>query len=100
MDQRIPLPVPYYELEYGVFNEIIKEHFGLKEFEVVAAEEGRNDSSLTFTAKKGANYDYDRKGVEEVKSGGNYTFKTAALVNDLADRDIIPEGKYVIDICW
>jgi hypothetical protein len=87
-----------HRMDYDDFERIVKEVYG-HEFSLVAAEELGNDQSWTASVKKGDSR-FFVAAIQNFKKTGDYQYKAAAILHDLVERDYLPEGDYVIDICW
>lgn len=85
-----------YELE-----RFIKEHYpAAKMYSFVADQEARNDSQHRFRVKKEPLDEYDQKRVADFSAGQVEAQMTSCLLSDLCNRDLIPEGTYVVSVCW
>jgi len=91
--------VSYFEVDYHDFNKFIKSVYG-QQFEIVADQELGNDSQATFTAKKESLDEYDAEQIETFKATGDGSYLAHTIFTDLANRDLIPEGEYLIEVCW
>lgn len=69
-------------------------------YDIVSDQETKNDSICRFIVKKEPLDDYDQEQLDNWKSGTDYDFMTAIILNDLCNRGIIDSGKYYINICW
>lgn len=64
------------------------------------------DVSKSYTFEDGERVDtgvlddYDQKQLDEWKISGNGHFITTILLEDMANRGLIMEGKYNIDVRW
>jgi hypothetical protein len=84
---------------YSEFNRFVASVYGHR-FEIVADQELSNDSQATFTAKKEALDEYDQERIDEFAATGKYSYLTHTIFTDLANRDLIPEGEYLVEVCW
>ena len=82
--------------DYNDVEDIIREEYDMLDYSLVASEECGNDQSLTFSVKKGSNDAYDKEEIADK----NWLYNTSLYLNDLADKDIIEEGEYLVRICW
>lgn len=92
--------VSVHEVDYNDLDDFISFTYGTS-FEVVADQEMSNDSSKVMTVKKARLNKWDAEVFETVKTDG--CFRTGSLypiMTDLCNRDLIPEGKYVIRVSW
>jgi hypothetical protein len=87
--------VEYIEVDYDVLEELIKKTYSLPDdYCIIAYNEWSNDSSYPLTAKKNNIDKYGRKELD-----GNST-SLRLLMDDMADQEIIEEGKYLVNVCW
>lgn len=85
-------------VDYRELEEFIQDTYGFQ-YEVVAAEECGNDTSLAFTV--GTNFDNnDALLFEEMRQGIWHPYRTHMLLTKLASEGKIPTGKYIVEICW
>lgn len=87
--------VQYYDLE-----EFINKVYQVKDYSLVADEEGNNDTSMTYNVAKEEIDAYDMKKLNDFKEGRYVMYVTRTILIDLCNRDLIPEGEYVINISW
>ena len=79
----------------------VSAHYNLSgRWSFVADQECGNDSSHTFNVEKEELDEYDAEKIAELKAGKNPSFVTQALLTDFCNQDLIPEGKYIINVCW
>lgn len=91
----------YYTLDYNEFEKIIQSVYGISEFSIVADMELMNDISVTYVVKKEPHDGYDTKKLEKfIATNGNVMYMTRTLLTDLCNKDVIPEGDYLIKISW
>jgi hypothetical protein len=69
-------------------------------FELVPDQELSNYSSKEITVKKEELRDYEQTKLDEFIQTGKGTGLFYILMKDLANRDLIPVGPYVIKIYW
>lgn len=94
---------------YYVFSEneicnLIQETFSKKEYNAAAEEEWTNDSHHAFYIDLSGYGDDERRDVQHFIEGTQpYKYWNCGLVwllHELADRKEIPEGNYLIEVCW
>jgi hypothetical protein len=82
----------------------IQDEYGVKEFDVVADLESSNDVSHTFSTSKSKEHlklkQYDKEDITNFQATGNYFFLTGTLLQDMTERDLIPEGNYLVKVSW
>ncbi len=87
------------EVDYDVFQEKVKDFYGVKEFSFVADQEASNDSIHEFSVSNPADY-IDEEEMEEFKKTGKYSFLTDSILNDMCEKGEIEPGDYIINVCW
>lgn len=95
----------YYELEYHEVDTLIQREFNRPDYEIVAEEEWRNDTTHTATVKLEWFNKYDRQDVEYFISGKPRPYKGwhchwSKLFCWLAEQGKVPEGDYLIRVSW
>lgn len=86
--------VDAYELE-----RFIKEQYpSARSYSFMADQECGDDSSHRFEVKKELLHTYDQKKVDAFTSGQWVSFVTTALLTDLCNRDLLPEGTYLVEV--
>ena len=90
-----------HRIDYSKFDAIVKSIYG-HDFDFAADQECSNDSSHSFVVRKGEldRYSWYRKDLDGFKATGEGSSMTPGLLYDLCDRDLIPEGNYIIDVSW
>lgn len=95
----------YYVVNYSDLNRFINKYYSLEkgspsEYHFVDDEEANNDSSYTFSVNGEVDEaeEEDLKGVLEDKLP--FGFMTHTFLNDLARKDVIPKGSYLVTVCW
>jgi len=87
-------------IEYYKFNELVEDHLDI-EYEIVADEELRNDStrSLGPVPSKYWNED-DEEKLAKVLAGEKAMYSSRLLAHELCRRGVIPPGNWQVTICW
>lgn len=97
--KELKIVVDYWDLE-----ELIKEVYNQEDYEFTADMECGNDTKKSFKVKKGefegSLGEYYRKDIQKFIDKGEYSYLAGKLLNDLADKDIIQEGDYLINVSW
>lgn len=96
----------YYEIDFSDLDQLIEKHLGFNP-ESVACWEMGNDSSKVISVSKKLD-EYEKEDLELLlKDGEQYGEKLRNSYDaprlcmiELCCRNIIPEGNYLIDICW
>jgi hypothetical protein len=86
------------------FDNFIRSVYG-QPYEVVPDEEWNNDSSHRFVVEKKPYTDnvldmYDLKKLDTFINTGKSSYIAHILFRDLANRDLIEPGVYVINVSW
>ena len=94
----------YWQMDYDEFNALIREHFHKPDYDVVAEEEWANDSEHTMPIRLDMYSNYDRADVqffmENAPPWKGWHCSWGNLLTELAERKVIPEGDYLIAVCW
>lgn len=90
-----------YIVDYYDFQEFVKEHLGIDNYEFVQDEECSNDSSHRFSVKEELN-GYDKKAAQSILEGEKqrWGFNARAILNALYLKGAIKPGNYTITACW
>lgn len=92
----------YIVVDYNDLDKAISEEYGFKKdkygsaFECVAAEEMNNYSNYTMNVN-GKNDKWGQEIVDKRKSSFG---SVMAYLNDMAKRELIPKGEYLIKVFW
>ncbi len=91
----------FWTVSYHELDELVKETYG-HDFEVVAALELSNDSCAEVRVDKEQERDEwtQRQWTEWIEDGEYSYGTTGQILNDLCRQEIIPEGRYLIRVCW
>lgn len=85
-------------VDYSELERYIKAVYGF-EYEIVAAEETSNDTSLSYDID-GEIDNWDMEDFAEMVAGEWVPYRTRMLLNLMAKEDRIPLGAYVVEISW
>jgi hypothetical protein len=91
--------VTRHEVNYNDLDEFVTTFYG-QEFMFSAVEEAGNDSSHTFCVEKEEIDEYDQNKLDEFRRTGRGQYLTSTILTDLCNGDLIPEGDYLINVCW
>ena len=80
---------------YNDVQRVIEKEYGLNEFCIPVIEEIGNDATLEITVD-GRVCEWDQRDIKARKQ----QYNTRAYMNDLAKRDLIKKGVYMIDVSW
>lgn len=89
------------KVEYGDLEKFIKEVTGNKH-EIVAAEEARNDTTLTFEGigdEKMDEYD-DREYQDWCETGKYWAWGTRTILEGMCESGDLDPGDYYVEIYW
>jgi hypothetical protein len=95
--------ITYYVLDDKEFEDLVKNNLKVSEFDFIAYFELTNDTSHAFYDLDGSLSDLDVNGLEkfiELNGLGMYDVSIADLLNRLVELDALPNGNYLINICW
>jgi hypothetical protein len=81
-------------------DQLIDENYPGCHYECIAAEEWSNYESHDFSIKKGKLGEYDLKKLKSFNSGVFEHGITSILLQDLCNKEVIEEGKYLIKVFW
>jgi hypothetical protein len=87
-----------HKVDYFDLQEEIKRVYE-KEFDILEDLNANNDSSLETKVQPKVDK-FDQDIIDKWVQTGEGSFLTRALMNDLCAKGHIPEGSYVIRICW
>lgn len=89
-------------VDYSEFDRFIMQEYGItRRWTIVADQEGKNDSTIELTAEEGEEVDeYDKEQIEKFRGTGNGSFIAQALLQDCANRGLIPFGTYIVRVSW
>lgn len=88
------ITVDYHDLEQYIYN-----HYQ-RLYNIVAGEEGRNDTQMKYTVVSEPLDEYDAEDVERFKSGKRVCFILRTILIDLCNNGKIIPGTYLIQISW
>jgi hypothetical protein len=91
--------VTYFEVEEREFERFVKEIYG-HDYSFVADVECGNDSEHSFPVRKSEIDEWDAARLETFKQTGRYDWLVHTLFQDLVNRDLIPEGNYLVSVSW
>lgn len=91
----------YYILDYDELETIIQDEYDISSFDIPSIEEKGNDAYMIFWVEKFEELDeWNAKDVEKIRNGEGVMYSTNTIVRDMANRGIIPFGKYLVSISW
>lgn len=88
----------FYELDYFSLENMIEECYG-REYEIPCNEECGNDQALTFNVD-GKQSEYDLEDMERWINGKQSSYMLQRILDDMAAKEWIPKGKYVVEVSW
>lgn len=91
--------VTYYEIEWTALERFVGEIYGQK-YDFVSDMEVSNDSEHSFKVQKRQFSEWDVKDLEAFKTTGKTGWRAHLILDDLCNRGLIPEGNYLITVCW
>lgn len=87
------------KMDYRLFDEIVNKFYNKNNYDIVAYEELNNYSSKEYNIKKKKLSPYDEKNLQNFIDT-DYQWVTQILFQDLCNKGILEEGKYIIDVSW
>lgn len=90
------------EIDYNDLDDFINNYYGHpNKFACVDSEEWGNYQSRTIYVKKEKLSEYKQNHVDFFKKFGKYkTYSLDALLTDMCNNGVFPEGKYLVKIFW
>jgi len=84
----------YYTMDAFDLNELVEKEFGTP-WDFVAAEECSNDTAHVIHP------DLDGLGEDGTEDAEGMRYASARnIVGELVKREVLPSGKYLIEVCW
>ncbi len=83
----------------NILEKEIQKEYG-REFDLVADLTANRDSFIKVMVYKDTLGNYDKECLEGFITEGEGSWLTPLLLTDMCNRDIIPQGRYLIDISW
>jgi hypothetical protein len=92
----------YWEVDYSDLEALIRSQFQQPSYSIVAAQEWANDSDYTYSVSLHGYDELERAEVARCMAGGplEHRWKLSMLLQELAARQVIPEGDYLVRVCW
>lgn len=92
----------YKEIDYSDLDDFISNYYGHpNKFECVCSEEWGNYQSHTIRVEKKKLSDYDQSYIDFFKKFGKYkTYSLRAMLTDMCNNGVFPEGEYLVKIFW
>lgn len=92
---------PTHHVNYSDWESFVAKEYNVKDYQIACAEEMSNDPAFMSNVHKKELATYEVEKLNKfVASNGGTSWVIQLLLQDLVNRDKIPEGTYVIDICW
>lgn len=89
----------YYAVDYGELEKEIKTTYG-REFSVPADLECANDTIHRFVVKRKPLSKWDKEELRRFVDGENPSYLLYTLMQDLVNREAIPAGNWLVEVCW
>jgi hypothetical protein len=92
----------FYYIDYGDFEQIIREEYGVKNYEFAADVESSNDSNYELGVgdedwRWGR---FEEADVKDFVEKGEYAFIASTLMQDMYRKGLVPKGTYLINVSW
>lgn len=92
---------PTHHVNYSDWESFVAKEYKVKNYQIACAEEMGNDTAFMSNVHKTELVLYEVDKLNKfVASNGGTRWITHLLLQDLVNRDKIPEGTYVIKISW
>ena len=83
------------------FDQIVNDHYNpIINFESTVTDGYKNNSDHTFEIEKDELSDYDTDKLNKVISGQPVHLMVGIILQDLINKDVLPEGRYLIEVYW
>lgn len=94
--------VSYYEVDYGVFENLVMKTYGISDYSFVADIECGNDSSHDYSISEGETLDdWGRNKLKEfIDTDGKKIYMARTLMIDMYNKGLIGYGDYLIQVSW
>src|SRR5690606_9459132 len=79
--------------------QFIKQHYN-HDFSVSSDQEASNDTEHSFNVKKETLNKWDQETLNNFIKEGRDGHSLRVILTDLANKDLIPEGTYLISVSW
>lgn len=86
-------------VDYNDLESTVKREYGY-EWSFVADQECNNDSAQTFLGRERELDNWERERLNNFITTGAGTFLFHSLMQDMINRNVLPEGEYVIKVSW
>lgn len=95
----------FISVDYNDLEDLIHKTYGIKNYEMIAAEEWNNDSQHRIRIKKNEKlYDWDVENFEKWKSAQTSyeacDISLRLILIDMCKQGIIEEGTYLVTVSW
>jgi hypothetical protein len=91
----------YYVMNYGELEKLITKTYALKEsYEFVAMELLGNDSSWVVHVEKEPLDEWQETCIQQLKAGQPNEHSTQTIMQDMVNNGQLPEGHYLVEVCW
>ena len=84
------------------FDRFIHKVYGTnrRHYSIISDQELSNDSTWKTSVEKKELDEYDQQKLKEFQQGKYVGFITNVLLTDCCNQGLIPEGNYVVEVCW
>ena len=87
------------KVDYSDLERFIQETYG-RIYEVAAEEEWSNDTAHNYTIRKEPLSSYEQDKMNEFLAGRAAPRMTRIFLRDMANKGLILEGEYTIEVSW
>jgi hypothetical protein len=89
-----------HRVEYSNLEKFVNAHYKPKQqWDFVSDQECGNDSSHSFTVVNETD-EFEKEDLIDFVKGKRVSGMAHAILNDLCSKDLIPAGKYIVNVCW
>jgi len=93
----------FHYVEYYDFEKFVNSVYPNVNYEFAADVESMNDVTHEYTVNKNPemlHHAYDKSKWEKFITTGKGSYMVYSILEDLANRELIPEGNYAIRVSW
>lgn len=88
-----------HRVDYSDFEAFVEETYG-QPFSFPADVTSGNDTSHSLHANKRTLCEDEREEIDVFVATGQHGYLSHLLLDDLCSKGLVPEGSYVVDVCW
>jgi hypothetical protein len=101
MMQKLKMQVKQtYHVDYSDLERFIQDVYNVDDFSIARDQEQGNDTSISMNVVKKPLNTYDSQLIEKFTTVNPPSFMLYTVMQDMCNKDLIPDGQYVIKISW